>query len=106
LEDHRLSIEQKARAVGRRRVQQLIDERDQALTKALRGLVPLAIPVCVGNDVNLQHADRPMEGLGGGGGVGGVSLPRAAGSWEARQREGPRAVARGPVTRSWKPDVR
>ena len=54
-EHDRLAIEQKARVVCRRIVEQLIDQRHETLTKAFRGVIPLPVPVRVGDDVDGQH---------------------------------------------------
>jgi hypothetical protein len=57
LEHDRLSVEMEV-FVGRILVQQIeqaIDECDEAEPELLVGQVPLPIPVCVRNDVNIQH---------------------------------------------------
>ena len=51
VEDDRLAVEQETLMALRRIVDQLIDECDEALSKAFDGMVPLAIPVGVGDDV-------------------------------------------------------
>ena len=58
LEDDRLSVEEKALARGRRIVEQLVDERDEPLPEALRGVIPLAIPVRVRDDVDVEQLVR------------------------------------------------
>ena len=47
VEDDRLPVEQKASRRRRRIVEQLVDQRDESLPKALERMVPLAIPVRV-----------------------------------------------------------
>jgi len=63
LEDDCLPIQEKAHAVGRRVVEKLVDERDEPLPKTLGGMIPLAIPVGVGDYVNGEQYRRG-EGLG------------------------------------------
>ena len=46
-DDDRLAIEQKTLGKVRRIVEQLVDERNEPLTKSLERMIPLAIPVCV-----------------------------------------------------------
>jgi hypothetical protein len=48
-----LSVQQKALAGWRGIVEDLVDQTNEALTKALFGMVPLAIPVRVGDDVEI-----------------------------------------------------
>ena len=64
VEHDRLAVEQKALAVAGRRVEQLVDQRDEPLAKALGGQVPLAVPVRVRDDVNVEH-DGSMASGGG-----------------------------------------
>src|SRR5205085_11834255 len=52
LQHDRLTVEQKARAARRRVIEQLVDERDKSLPESFGGMVPLAIPMRVGDDVN------------------------------------------------------
>ena len=53
LEQHRLSVEQERRA-RRRRVEQLIDQGDELLAEAGERQVPLAVPMRVRDDVNVE----------------------------------------------------
>ncbi len=57
VQDDRLSIEQKALARARRIVDQLIDEGDEALPESLEWVIPLAIPVRVLNDVDVESQE-------------------------------------------------
>jgi hypothetical protein len=50
-----LPIEEKARRAIWRLVQELVDERDKALAKALEGVIPLPVPVGVRDDVNVER---------------------------------------------------
>ena len=53
VEDDRLPVEQKTLIGARRIVDQLVDERDEPLPKAFGRVIPLAIPVGVGDDVDV-----------------------------------------------------
>src|SRR5256885_6086555 len=58
LEDDRLPVEEKALVRPRWVGKQLIDERNEPLPKTDERLVPLAIPVRVGDDVGGEHGGR------------------------------------------------
>ncbi len=63
LDDDRLSVEEKTLGAGRRIIEQLVDERDEPLTKPFDRMVPLAIPVGMGDDVNVERqAEREFDG--------------------------------------------
>src|SRR5215203_6244161 len=50
VEDDRLSVEQEARIVRRWIVEQLVDEGNEPVTEAARWMVPLPVPMSVGDD--------------------------------------------------------
>src|SRR5687768_12953976 len=50
-----LSVEEKTLPLSRQVFQQLVDQRDEPLPKALGGVIPLAVPVGVRDDVNAQR---------------------------------------------------
>ena len=52
LENDALTVEQEALAVSGRMVEQLVDERDETLAESNEWVIPLAIPVCVRDDVS------------------------------------------------------
>jgi hypothetical protein len=54
VEDDRLAVEKEARTIRRRIVEQLVDEGDEAVTKAAGRMVPLAIPVGVSDHEHPQ----------------------------------------------------
>src|SRR5437588_9763557 len=60
LQHDSLTVEQKARTVGRRIVQHLIDQGDETLPKSLGRMIPLAIPVGVGDYVDGEQ-DRSAK---------------------------------------------
>jgi hypothetical protein len=61
LDDDGLAVEQKTLIGARRIVEELIDERDQSLSKALQRVVPLAVPMGVCNDMNVESHRRGMR---------------------------------------------
>jgi hypothetical protein len=64
LEHDGLAVEVKVLVVGLRlhHVEEAIDERDQTQSELLVGEVPLAIPVRVGHDVDLQLLPGRLDG--------------------------------------------
>jgi hypothetical protein len=55
VEHDRLTVEEEARSRRRRIVEQLVDHGDEAMSETARGMVPLAVPVGVGDD---EHTHR------------------------------------------------
>src|SRR5437764_9651422 len=55
VEDDALPVEQEALSFGGRIIQQLVDECDEPLTEAARGVVPLAVPMRVRDDEDLDR---------------------------------------------------
>ena len=62
LEQDGLAIEQEALAVCRGIIEQLVDELYQPLSESLRFVIPLAIPMRVGDDVDLERIVRHEPG--------------------------------------------
>jgi hypothetical protein len=64
LEDDRLAVEVKVLVVriGVEQIEQPIDERDEPEAELLVREVPLAIPMRVRNDVNVQHLSLDRSG--------------------------------------------
>ena len=63
VEHDALAVEEERSGRRVRVIQQLVDERDEALPEASGGVVPLAVPVRVRDDADVQ---RPLARLGGG----------------------------------------
>jgi hypothetical protein len=57
LEDNRLSVEEETLSGTRRIVDQLIDQRDEALSKELDRMIPLTVPMGVRNDMGVEHGE-------------------------------------------------
>src|SRR5689334_16463914 len=55
LDDDSLAVEQKALITRRRIVEQVVDEGNETLTETNEGMIPLAIPVRVRDDVSGEH---------------------------------------------------
>jgi hypothetical protein len=115
VEQHRLPVEQEGRDAsvgGRRRVvEQLVDESDEALPEAPGAVVPLAVPVRVGDDEHVgrvhrvggrrgQRRVRQRGGRGHAGKLRGAATARARASVRSGVRSGVRSwrrVAAGPA---------
>ena len=70
VDDYCLTVQQKARTGLGSLGEQLIDQRDEPLTETTSGKIPLAVPVCVCDDVNVQrrdicHTRHPQKQRGG-----------------------------------------